>query len=944
MVSLIRAFDWAQTALGPLDGWPQSLKTATALLVLSPVPIVLLWGDDGYMIYNDAYSAFAGGRHPDCLGRKVREAWPEISEFSDHVMTVGMSGGALSYKDRQFVLNRSGTPETIWLNLDYSPVLGDDGEPAGVIAIVVETTASVQAQRQLIDEREQFARLFDQAPSFIALLTGPDHRIELANPGYHKLVGHRPIIGKTVAEALPDAAAQGYLRLLDDVYRSGTAYSATGAKYNAQTEPGGRIAQRYVDFVFQPILDAEGVVSGIFVEGVDVTARMEGEASLRDNETRNRQILDSAIDYAIIAVDRKGLVTRWNSGACHIFGWSEEDMLGRTLERVFTPEDVAAGRLGAEMRAALRSGRGSDQRWHIRRNGERFWALGEMTTLRGQNDAIVGFVKVLSDRTEQRLAEEARDRNEAALKDLAETLEQRVESRTRELRDSMDFARLALSAVDGVGVWTYDIVGDRFFCDANIAALYDIDPVEAAAGISRQGFFKNLHPDDAAAVAATLARGLVNSGDLELEYRIRHSDGSTRWVLSRGHTYFDESGKAVRRTGVGVDMTKQRLLEEQFRQSQKMEAVGQLTGGLAHDFNNLLTGITGSLEMVQTRIAQGRLESIDRYIAAAQGAARRAAALTHRLLAFSRRQTLDAKPTDVNRLIYDMEELIQRTVGPQIAIEVEAASGLWPILIDPNQLENALLNLCINARDAMPDGGRILIETANHELDAGGAAERDLQAGAYVSLAVTDTGSGMSPDVVARAFDPFFTTKPLGEGTGLGLSMIYGFVRQSGGQVSVDSEVGRGTTMRLYFPRDQSGAAIAPASTLALETQPRGAGEVVLVIEDESTIRMLIGEVLETFGYHGIEASDGPMGLRILQSQTRIDLLITDVGLPGGMNGRQIADAARVLRPDLKVLFITGYAETALLGAGHLDPGMEVLTKPFTLDVLTSRVQRIVEG
>jgi len=911
--------------------------------LLSPVPIVMLWGDDGYMIYNDAYSNFAGARHPTLLGSKVRDGWPEVAAFNDNVMKVGLSGRSLSYKDQELILYRSGAPETVWMNLDYSPVLGDDGQPAGVIAIVVETTAGVQARRRLIAEREQFARLFDQAPTFMALLNGPEHRIQLANPGYHRLVGHRPIIGKTVAEALPDATAQGFLGLLDDVYRSGVAYSAIGAKYEVQAEDGGPIAASYVDFVFQPIVDADGAVSGIFVQGVDVTARMASEASLRANEDRNRQILDSAIDYAIIAIDRQGLITRWNEGATQIFGWSEAEMLGRTLERVFTPEDVAAGRLQTEMQAALQTGRGGDERWHMRRTGERFWALGEMTTLRGEDDAIVGFVKVLRDRTEQRVAEEARDRNEAALKELAETLEQRVEARTRELRDSMDFARLALSAIDGVGVWTYDVARDRFVCDAKIAALYDIDPDEGAAGVSQAQFLKNLHPDDAAPLAATMAQGLINPGDLELEYRIRHRDGSIRWVLSRGHTYFDEAGKAVRRTGVGVDMTKQRQLEEQFRQSQKMEAVGQLTGGLAHDFNNMLTGITGSLEMLQTRIAQGRLDAVDRYVAAAQGAARRAAALTHRLLAFSRRQTLDPKPTDMNQLIYDMEELVRRTVGPLVDIEVVGASHLWPVLIDTNQLENALLNLCINARDAMPNGGRITIETANEDLDDAAAAEMDLHPGPYISLSVSDTGSGMAPEVMARAFDPFFTTKPLGEGTGLGLSMIYGFVRQSGGQVAVESEVGRGTVMRLYFPRDHSGSAIEPAPRPSNEPAPRGSGEVVLVIDDEPTIRMLICEALEAFGYLGIEAEDGPSGLRILQSKAKIDLLITDVGLPGGMNGRQVADAARLLRPDLKVLFITGFAETAILGDGHLDPGMEVLTKPFALDVLTQRLRHLVE-
>jgi PAS domain S-box-containing protein len=384
--------------------------------------------------------------------------------------------------------------------------------------------------------------------------------------------------------------------------------------------------------------------------------------------------------------------------------------------------------------------------------------------------------------------------------------------------------------------------------------------------------------------------------------------------------------------------------EEALRQAQKMEAVGQLTGGLAHDFNNLLAAIGGSLEMMQARIAQGRLDSLDRYAHAAQSAVKRAAALTHRLLAFSRRQTLDPRPVDVNRLVSGMEELVRRTVGPQVQLEIVEASSLWTTHIDAHQLENALLNLCINARDAMPGGGRLTIETANKWFDDRSAAEQDLKPGQYISLCVTDTGTGMSRDVIAKAFEPFFTTKPLGQGTGLGLSMIYGFVRQSGGQVRIYSELGQGTTMCLYLPRhhaEPSAEPIAPALEAKL---PASQGEVVLVIDDEPTVRMLVGEVLAEGGYTAIEASDGPSGLRILDSDTRIDLLITDVGLPGGLNGRQVADAARMLRPELKVMFITGYAENSAIREGQLERDMSIMTKPFHLDTLAMKIREILRG
>ncbi|WP_313434727.1 GAF domain-containing protein [Novosphingobium sp.] len=383
--------------------------------------------------------------------------------------------------------------------------------------------------------------------------------------------------------------------------------------------------------------------------------------------------------------------------------------------------------------------------------------------------------------------------------------------------------------------------------------------------------------------------------------------------------------------------------EEQLRQAQKMEAVGQLTGGLAHDFNNMLAGIAGSLEMLQIRIAQGRIGELEKYVTAAQGASRRAAALTHRLLAFSRRQTLDPKPTDVNRLIADMEDLVRRTVGPAVHVEVVGAVGLWPTLVDPNQLENALLNLCINARDAMPGGGRITIETANKWLDTRTSRERDLPEGQYVSLCVTDTGTGMTPETIKRAFDPFFTTKPMGEGTGLGLSMIYGFARQSGGQVRIYSELGMGTTACLYLPRHYGDTPVEDG-TRAINELPSTDKSSVLVVDDEPTIRMLVCELLEDMDHATLEAGDGPSALNILNSDAHIDLLITDVGLPGGLNGRQVADAARARRPDLKVIFITGFAENAVVGNAQLEPGVRLVTKPFAMELIKTEIAELLSG
>ncbi|MDP9096137.1 MAG: response regulator, partial [Pseudomonadota bacterium] len=327
----------------------------------------------------------------------------------------------------------------------------------------------------------------------------------------------------------------------------------------------------------------------------------------------------------------------------------------------------------------------------------------------------------------------------------------------------------------------------------------------------------------------------------------------------------------------------------------------------------------------------------------AQGATKRAASLTHRLLAFSRQQTLEPKVTNVNRLVVGMEELIRRTMGPGVDIEVVTAGGLWTTHVDPAQLESALLNLCINARDAMPGGGRLTIETANRWLDARAAEQRDVPPGQYLSLCVSDNGTGMGAEVIARAFDPFFTTKPIGQGTGLGLSMVYGFARQSGGQARIYSEAGQGSMVSIYLPRylgEADAEDEVPSRQSAME--PVTTKATVLIVDDEPTIRMLLVDILREIGLPAIEAEDGASVLKILQSQERVDLLVTDVGLPGGMNGRQVADFARTLRPDLKVLFITGFAENAVLSHGHLEPGMHVLTKPFDVEILAERVRGLI--
>jgi PAS domain S-box-containing protein len=592
-----------------------------------------------------------------------------------------------------------------------------------------------------------------------------------------------------------------------------------------------------------------------------------------------------------------------------------QDLPVRTINAVVLPQDPPL----IDARAHPAPGTVSQVDFRIMRpdNGELRWLSRRGEYLRDAETAGLRFSGVIYDITKAKRIEEQ-------LRHLNEMLESRVEERTRERDRIWQVSRDLHILCDSNGICK----------SANPAWRSEMGyEAEALPGRSLTDF---IHPDDRAIIERAIVR--LAAGDYvdNLDARVLCADQSDRafsWTcVPEGGAFF----------AAGRDVTQRNQLEAQLRQSQKMEAVGQLTGGIAHDFNNLLTGITGGMGLLRARMAQGRLEDAERYITAAEGAANRAAALTHRLLAFSRQQTLDPKTTQVNNLVAEMQELIQRTAGPQITVTTALASALWPTRCDPNQLENALLNLAINARDAMPEGGRLTVQTENIWMDNQAARERDMVPGEYVAIGVADTGSGMEPEVIARAFDPFFTTKPLGQGTGLGLSMVYGFAKQSGGQVRIHSVVGSGTVVRIYLPRHEGEDAAQASGPAMTETTRVAQGETVLVVDDEPFVAMLITDVLEELGYAAIEAPDAAVALTILRSDQRVDLLITDVGLPGGMNGRQLAEAARQARPGLKVLFVTGYAENGVLENGVLAPGMYVMTKPFAVELLARRIPEII--
>jgi PAS domain S-box-containing protein len=534
-----------------------------------------------------------------------------------------------------------------------------------------------------------------------------------------------------------------------------------------------------------------------------------------------------------------------------------------------------------------------------------------------------------SDITERRATEDALRTSECRLRELNADLERRVIERAQARGLTWQLSPDLLGALNSKG----------YFETSNPAWQAVLGWSEAeVAGMS---IFELLHPDDVEHTRAGFELTLVGQPAIRFINRYRCKDGTYRWISWVG---IHEDGFVY---CTGRDITAEQAAEvelsaaqEALRQSQKMDAIGQLTGGIAHDFNNLLTGIVGSLDLVRRRMAANRPDDVHRLMDAAATSALRAGALTHRLLAFARRQSLDTRPNDVNRLVASMEDLLRRTIGEQIELNCVFAGDLWTALTDANQLENALLNLAINARDAMPNGGRLTIETANVRLDETyGSLHEDVQPGDYVAVSVSDTGIGMSPEVLARAVDPFFTTKPIGEGTGLGLSVIYGFARQSRGHLHIDSELGHGTIVKLYLPRALQNA--VDLDTATVET-PRGQGESILIVEDDTTVRLVISDALQDLGYKILVAPDARVAIASLQSDQRIDLLVTDVVLPH-INGRKLAEIARGLRPKLDVLFVTGYAEHATVRGDFLDPGMDMLTKPFALDALGAKVHAMIK-
>jgi PAS domain S-box-containing protein len=920
IASLIHNFDWAKTSIGPLSSWPENLKSIVAILLRAKVPMILLWGEDGVMIYNEGYAEFAGERHPISLGSNVRDYWPEVAEFNANVVKIVLGGGTLGYRDQHLVIERNGSPEDVWLNLDYSPVPDENGVPAGVLAIVKDTTQRVRTEQRLriaqeaggigtfewypetgmLDVSDEYRRIWGLAPDVMVtdkLLVGLLHPDDRASSGPAKLSQSNPLDYVEYRRIDPKTGEVRWIARRGEVVSS--------------AESGQR---RFIGIAF------------------DITDRKAAEAAVREGEARWRGLFEQMQEGFFVGEvmrDHQGLIYDFrfvevNPAFERHSGVPAENALGRSVRDVIPAisDDVfeayaevvntGIARIFEVRVAAL------DDRWfevRARKAGpDRFAAL---------------FVDISS----RKIAEQAVAESEARFRNLAQSMPNHVWT----------------AHPDGQLDW----FNDRVY-------RYSGTPAGTLDGDSWGAI---VHPDDINDAAKAWAAARLTGDQYETEFRLRRHDGAYRWHIARAVALRDCSGKIEKWIGTNTDIQEQKVAEaalaelaatleqrveartseliqtqDALRQSQKMESIGNLTGGVAHDFNNLLQVISGNLQLLVNEVPGN--ERAEQRIHNAMAGVARGSKLASQLLAFGRRQPLAPKVVNIGRLVRNLDDILRRSLGEAVEVETIVAGGLWNTHIDPGNVENAILNLAINARDAMNGSGKLTIEAGNAYLDAKYTeVYADVPPGQYVLLAVTDMGTGMSPETLEKVFEPFFTTKPEGRGTGLGLSMVYGFVKQSGGHIKIYSELGHGTTIKIYLPRSTQSEDLIVERDAGPIT---GGSETILVAEDDEAVRETVVAILTDLGYRVLKAKDAQSALTVIESGVSIDLLFTDVVMPGTLKSPELARKARERLPQLSVLFTSGYTENSIVHSGRLDEGVELLSKPYTREALARRIRHVL--
>jgi PAS domain S-box-containing protein len=856
----------------------------------------------------------------------VARVHPEDRERVETYFLAEVAGSAKEYK-AEYRIIRPSDGQTRWIRAVAEIERDSQGRALKLIGAHLDITDQKKAEATVQESEGRLRAVTDAIPFLISYLDS-DQIFRFINKPYEAWF-ERPlseIVGRHVRDVMGPAMYEARRPFIE------RALAGESLSYEAEFPRSDGTVQ--TEIVHVPHRDQAGRTLGLYTVVMDVTARKLAEKVLSESEERFRSIADSA--PVPMWVSRLDGLRQFVNRAYHEFlGVPFMDALNFDWRKALHPDDLE--RILRDQRA----GEGSRTPFVLearyrRHDGQWRWLRSESQPRWGPAREHIGFIGVAHDITASKEAERA-------LTDLNETLERRIEDRTRQLAASEALIQTFFNhSSECYAVIVEEDDGHFRYAEVNPATLrlYKKTRDAVVGRTIREALGAESASEIGAHLAACLRDGAPRryertQGDAVIEAIVTpapHEPGAQRRVVVSAH-----------------DVTERRRLEQQLNQSQKMEAVGQLTGGVAHDFNNLLTLVIGGLDIIGRQIPNLpdplALTRVERGREMAMQGAQRAASLTTRLLAFSRQQPLNPQALDVNKLVVDVCDLLRRAIGETIAVETALGNDVWRMYADANQLENALLNIGFNARDAMPDGGKLTIETANASLDKAytSSLNEDIEPGEFVMIAITDTGTGMDMTTQERAFDPFFTTKEVGKGTGLGLSQVYGFARQSAGHVKIYSEIGEGTTVKIYLPRsasDRKNPTIDEADKLSQWT----GAETILIVEDDDELRKYATDVLEELGYHVMSAGSGAAALEMLNGSHQTDLLLTDVVMPGGMNGRQLADKAVGHRPGLRVLYMTGYTRNAIIHQGRLDRGINMISKPFSFEELASKVRQVLDA